>query len=177
MLDETMIDDYVDLVKLEHKYNKTMRRMVIAVIAVFLLQALSIYYYVSTVQPPPSPATIVVIPEIVQLPDPYVCPHDTVSYMLSIDILSPSVIETTINIIDEDGVMTGNVGATIPGSETSLPARARDKVEKITQLVTWTVPDLKPGAYRRATGLTPQNRGAVPAIVSVPFEVMENCPP
>jgi hypothetical protein len=143
--------------------------MLIGFVAVLILQAIGLTYYLRNVQPPPSPSVLELTPHLILLPNPDLCPGDVIEYEILLTVMEPSIIEADISIINSD---TGN---TIAGTEFSVPARPRDKAESLTVPIRYTVPELPPGNYRRVTGVSPKNRGAETSFASVPFSIRRDC--
>lgn len=155
--------------EVNHRYKIYKDKMVIGIFIILFVQAFGVLVYVQTVSPLPSAAVVSISPNSVELSNPNVCPGDKISYEVILSILEPSVIEADISIISME---TGN---TVFGTEYSIPARPRDRIEEILVPIVYTVPDLPPGDYRRVTGLSPKNRGADSAFSSVYFTVVDGC--
>jgi hypothetical protein len=97
------------------------------------------------------------------------CPGDLFKYSTDIEITEPAIFSLHVGIMDAE---TQNY---ILSTVAQMPSIPRSRPARVTQPITFPIPDLPPGNYIRVAAIDAHHVDSIPIFVEVPFTIASGC--
>ena len=135
------------------------------VVGFFALLALALAIVAWSTALNPRPALVSFDPAHIDIAEP-LCVGQDVAGMTSFTVNAPSVIETTVSVVDIKS------GFTMPGNTVVRLPRNRDVAETLQAPVSYSV-NVPPGDYKLLVSASAANMGSAPAFFRIDFTVVD----
>ena len=140
-------------------------RISYAVLVFLALAALALAVVAWNAALNPHPALVSFDPAHIDIAEP-LCVGEDVTGLTSFTVNGPSVIETTVSVVDIAS------GFTVPGSTVVRLPRNRDVAETLLTPVSYSV-NVPPGNYKLLVSASAANMGSAPAFFRIDFSVVD----